>query len=86
MANVTYYVVLAFVHDADGELIAEEGAEAPSAHSALSRARAMIGKKGRSHRVQPIRVMRKLGDFNDAVILGHFGEVPSDLLSFTGAG
>jgi hypothetical protein len=45
----------------------------------------MIGKK-----VGAIAFSRtgdaQLGDFNDAVILGHFGEVPSDLLSFTGAG
>lgn len=36
MASVTYYVVLPFVReDETGELVAEEGQEAPSEHSAM---------------------------------------------------
>lgn len=46
MANVTYHVVLPFIRDDEtGELVAETGQEAPSEHSAMSRARAMIGRK-----------------------------------------
>lgn len=39
MANVAYHVVLPFIRDDD------IGEEAPSEHSAMSRARAMIGRK-----------------------------------------
>ncbi len=79
MAAMTYYVVLPFVRDDEtGELVAEEGQEAPSEHSAMSRARAMIGRKAGA-----VAFRRTgdpaLGDFDDAVILGRYGETPSDL-------
>ena len=82
MANVTYYVVLPFIHDDDGELVAEQAAEAPSAHSAMSRARNMVGRK-----IGAVAFSRTgdpaLGDFDDAVILGRYGETPADLTCFT---
>lgn len=85
MARVTYFVVLPFIRDVDGELIAEEAAEAPSEHSAMSRARLMIGKKAGavafSRTGDP-----QLGDFDDAVILGRYGETPKDLAGFTVSG
>lgn len=78
MADVTYYVVLPFVRDDDGELVAEEGVEAPSAFSAQRRAQGMLGKKAGA-----IAFSRTgdptIGEFQDAVILGRYGEVPSDL-------
>ena len=85
MANVTYYVVLPFIREPEtGELVAEEGQEAPSEHSAMSRARAMIGRKAGavafSRTGDPA-----LGEFEDATILGRYGEVPPDLASFTSA-
>lgn len=46
MSTVTYYVMLPFMRKSDtGELIAEQGQEAPSEHAAMSRARPMIGRK-----------------------------------------
>lgn len=82
MASVTYFVVLPFVRDTDGELVAEEAAEAPNGHSATSRARSMVGRKAGA-----IAFSRTgdpaLGDFEDAVILGRYGETPADLTSFT---
>lgn len=78
MADVTYYVVLPFVRDEDGELIAEEGVEAPSAFSAQRRAQTMLAKKAGA-----IAFSRTgdptIGEFQDAVILGRYGEVPADL-------
>ena len=79
MASVTYFVVLPFVRDDDGELVAEEGQEAPSEHSAISRARAMIGCKAGAV------AFRRTGDpalddFDDAVLLGRYGETPTDLI------
>ena len=45
MANVTYYVMLPFVRETDTrELIDEQGEEALSELSAMSRARAMVGR------------------------------------------
>ena len=83
MANVTYHVVLPFVRDDDtGELVAEEGQEAPSEHSAMSRARAMIGRKAGAVAFSRMGDPA-IGDFEDAMILGRYGETPDDLVSFT---
>lgn len=79
MANVTYFVVLPFVRDEDGELVAEEGVEAQSAISAQRRAQAMLAKKAGavafSRTGDPA-----IGEFDDAVVLGCYGETPSELL------
>ena len=84
MASVMYYVVLPFVRDEDGELVAEEGVEAQSAISAQRRAQAMVGKK-----VGAVAFSRTgdpaIGEFEDAVVLGRYGDTPTDLLAFTGA-
>ena len=77
MADVTYFVVLPFVRDENDELIAEDGVEAPSAFSAQRRAQAMLGKKAGA-----IAFSRTgdpaIGEFQDAVILGLYGEVPGE--------
>ena len=82
MASVTYFVVLPFVWYADGELVAEEAAEAPNGHSAASRARSMVGRKAGA-----IAFSRtgdpSIGEFDDAVVLGRYGETPSDPTCFT---
>ena len=78
MAGVTYYVVLPFVRDDEGELIAEEGVEAPTAFAAQRRALALVGVKAGviafSRSGDPT-----VGEFEDAVVLGRYGEVPDDL-------
>ncbi len=67
MASLTYYVALPFVSDDDtGEPVVEAGQEAPSEHSAISRARSLIGRKA------GVIAFRRtgdpsLGDFDDAV-------------------
>ncbi len=82
MASVTYYVVLPFVRDEDGELVAEMGVEAQSVFSAQRCAQAMLAKKSGavafSRTGDPA-----IGEFEDAVILGRYGETPEDLLAFT---
>jgi hypothetical protein len=78
MADVTYYVVLPFVRDEDGELVAEEGVEAPSAFSAQRRAQAMLANKAGAIAFSRTGAP-SIGEFQDAVILGRYGEVPSDL-------
>ena len=83
MASLTYYVVLPFIRDDDtGGLVAEQGQEVHSENTAVARARAMIGSK-----VGAVAFRRtgnpSLGDFDDAVILGRYGETPADLVGFT---
>lgn len=78
MPNITYYVVLPFIWDAEGNLIAEEAAEAPSGSVAMRRAAALISTKAGavafSRTGDP-----QLGDFAAAIILGRYGETPDDL-------
>lgn len=78
MAKVTYYVVLPFLRNEDGDLAPGEAMEVPSAASARSRAAAALGKYAGavafSRTGDP-----QLGDFDDAVVLGRFGETPDGL-------
>jgi len=83
MAAVTYSVVLTFVRDEAGDLVAEEGVEAPNAHTAQRRAQAAsLTKAGAiafNRTGDPM-----LGEFEDAVVIASFGDVPTDLAGFVG--
>lgn len=78
MGNVTYFVVLPIVRNEEGDLVAEEGQEAPSAFAAQRRAQALVGRK-----LGAIAFSRTgnpaIGEFEDAVVLGRYGEAPDDL-------
>lgn len=78
MGHVTYFVVLPIVRNEDGDLVAEEGQEAPSACAAQRRAQALVGKKAGA-----IAFSRSgdpaAGEFDDAIILGRYGDAPEDL-------
>ncbi|MDQ0392666.1 hypothetical protein [Labrys monachus] len=78
MAKVTYYAVLPFIRNDEGDLVSGEAAEAPSAGAAKSRAAAAIGKYAGA-----IAFSRagdpSLGDFEDAVVLARYGETPDDV-------
>ena len=80
MGNVTYFVVLPIVRNEEGELIAEDGQEAPNAFAAQRRAQTIVGKK-----VGAFAFSRKgdpaIGEFDEAVILGRYGDAPEDLMS-----
>ena len=80
MGNVTYFVVLPIVRNEDGDLVAEDGQEAPNAFAAQRRAQALVGRKAGA-----IAFSRTgdpaMGEFEDAVVLGRFGEAPDDLSS-----
>jgi hypothetical protein len=77
MGNVTYFVVLSIVRNENGDLVAEEGQEAPTAAAAQRRAQAMIGRKAGA-----IAFSRSgdpaIGEFEDAIILGRYGDAPDD--------
>jgi hypothetical protein len=78
MANITYYVTMAFVRDEDGELVGEPLIEMPSANAATSRARSLSATKAGalafSRTGDPM-----LGEFADAVVWFNAGEVPDDV-------
>jgi len=82
MASVTYYVALPFVRNEDGELVAGEAQERQTAASAVRAAEAMwrssAGAVAFSRSGSP-----SSGDFEDAVVIRTFGEVPTpdELLS-----
>ena len=78
MASVTYFVVLPFIPDAEGNLSPGQGEESPSAHAAIRKAAALADKHGGAIAFQRTG-QPDVGDFKDAVILGKFGKTPDDL-------
>ncbi len=83
MARVTYYVVQPFIRSAEGDLIPVEAMEAPTSNAAKHRA-AAIASTG--EHVGAIAFARtgdpQFGDFDDAVILGRYGDTPEDIAFF----
>ncbi|MCB4767837.1 hypothetical protein LGR54_04410 [Ancylobacter sp. Lp-2] len=78
MASVTYYVVLPFVRNEEGELVAEEAIEVQSATSAASKALVLSARKAGavafSRTGDPSQ-----GEFEPAVVIARYGETPDDL-------
>ncbi|GLK86707.1 hypothetical protein [Ancylobacter defluvii] len=78
MASVTYYVVLPFVRDEEGDLVAQEGIELQSAAAAKSKASLLAGSKAGvvafSRTGDPSQ-----GEFEPAVVIARYGETPDDL-------
>jgi len=80
MPDVTYYVALPFLLDADGSPVAGAAEECQSSTSALRRAEMMsrttgnIGAVAFSRSGDPM-----IGEFGDAQLLRKFGQVPDDL-------
>jgi hypothetical protein len=81
--SVTYYVVVPFVADESGDLVPLEPIEAQSAGSAMRKAAEVATGKGGA-----IAFSRTgdpaTGDFGDAVVLGRYGDVPTDLAGVLG--
>ena len=82
MAAITYYVALPFIRTEDGELDAGEAQERQTAGAAVREAQRMAltspGAVAFSRTGDPSD-----GEFEDAVVIQRFGEVPSleELLS-----
>ena len=78
MGQVTYWAVLPFVHDEDGNLCADEAVECQSPAAAAARARALAAAKAGavafSRTGDP-----ETGDWADAVVLSRIGDTPPDL-------
>lgn len=75
MARVTYYVALPFVRNEEGEFVPGAAEACHNAGDAKAKARHLANRHGAS-----IAFTRTgdpdLGDFQPAVILGQFGDVP----------
>jgi len=80
---ITYFVVLPFVRNEDGDLCPEQAVECQSSHGAAARARAIAASKGGA-----VAFCRTgdpaLGEFDEAEIIAKVGDVPVDLLEATG--
>jgi hypothetical protein len=80
MDTVTYYVVVTFDRNQEGELQPAEPREAPSSEAARRRvaplSRAHVGVVAFSRTGDPA-----IGEFEDAVILSQAGEVDLDALT-----
>lgn len=83
MSAITYYAVLPFVRDQDGNLCPDEAIECPSPSAAASRARALAATKAGA-----VAFSRTgdpdVGEFADAAIIAKVGDVPADLEAVTG--
>ncbi len=82
MSAVTYFVALPFTRNEDGDIVPGEAQERQSAGAAVREARRMTlkasGAVAFSRTGDPA-----IGEFEDAVVIERFGEVPDD---FTGGG
>ena len=78
MPEITYFAVLPFSRTEDGDFLAEAAIEMRSAEQARATASRMAGvERGAiafSKTGDP-----QLGEWQDAVILGRYGDVPDDL-------
>ncbi len=82
MGTMTYFVVLPFIRNEDGDLCAVEPKEARSVEQARRFTASLAEKHGGA-----IAFSRtgdpQLGDWEDAEILARVGEVPADLAEYT---
>ena len=80
MADVTYFVALPFIIDDDGDAVAGAGEELQSPTAAMRRAETLSRQPGNIGAVAFSRTGDPaIGEFADAIVLGQFGDVPSDL-------
>jgi hypothetical protein len=76
---VTYYVALPFVRLANGGLAPGQGVECPHSAAAIHRAEAMSRSEMNGGAVAFSRSgSPELGEFDDALVLKSFGDVPED--------
>ena len=74
-----YYVALPFIPVAEGGVAPGQAIECPNAGSAIRRAEAMSRKEENAGAVAfSRRGNPDVGEFDDAVVLKAFGEVPDD--------
>ena len=75
-----YYVALPFMRLENGGLVPGEAVECPHSSAVLRRADAMCRSESNAGAVALARIdSPDVGDFEDAMILKTFGDVPDDL-------
>lgn len=83
MSLITYYAVLPFVRDEDGQLCPDEAVECQFAAVAAARARAMAATKAGA-----VAFSRTgdpdIGHYADAVVILRVGDVPTRLEAVSG--
>jgi hypothetical protein len=80
MADVTYYVAVAFLRDQEGDLVAGAAEECQSPAAALRRAEILSRAPGSTGAIAFSRSGDpRIGEFSDAKLLRRFGNVPEDL-------
>jgi hypothetical protein len=80
MSDVTYYVAMPFLIDADGSPVAGTAEECQTSAAALRRAEILARGAGHVGAVAFSRSGDPLtGEFGDAKLLRKFGSVPEDL-------
>lgn len=79
MDRVTYFVALPFGRDPEGNLCAGEPIEARSADAARRRAASMAATHGGAIAFSRTGDIA-LGDFEEAHVLGRFGDVPENAI------
>jgi hypothetical protein len=82
MAAVTYFAVLPFSRGIDGDFIAEAAIEITGAEQARATASRMIAE-GRGAVAFSRTGDPATNEWQDAVILGRYGDVPDDLTPYT---
>lgn len=80
--RITYFAVLPFSRTQDGDFLAEAAIEVRNADQARSTARQMAGTD-RGAVAFSKTGNPQIGEWDDAVVLGRYGDVPDDLAPFT---
>jgi hypothetical protein len=83
MPEITYFAVLPFSRTEEGDFLAEAAIEMRSAEQARSTASRMEGGEGKGAIAFSKTGDPQLGEWEDAVILGRYGDVPDDLAPYT---
>ena len=83
MPTTTYYAVLPFSRTEDGDFLAEAAIEVRSAAQARAVASNMEGGEGKGAIAFSKNGDPQLGAWQDAVILGRYGDLPDDLAPYT---
>jgi hypothetical protein len=83
MPEITYFAVLPFSRTEDGAFLAEAAIEVRSAEQARAVASSMEGAEGKGAVAFSKTGDPQLGEWEDAVILSRYGDVPDDLAPYT---
>ncbi|WP_342361341.1 hypothetical protein [Terrarubrum flagellatum] len=83
MGSTTYFVVIPFAEDEEGDLCALEPIEARNPSNAIFKARD-VGSRNAGAVAFSRSGDLNLGEFDDAVILARVGKVPDDLAGLAG--